>query len=91
MSKQTDEYAFETHVEKTLLGESGWLSGTNTEWDLERALFPAQVCAFLEATQTKLWCEMRTLHGDELENLILAALVKELNIKGTLYVFAARL
>ena len=86
MSGQTKERAFETHVEETLLGASGWQSGTNAEWDVEQALFPAQVCAFLKATQPRLWSDMRTLHGDGLEKLLLASLVKELNLKGTLHV-----
>ena len=86
MSQRTNEYAFETQVEETLLGPSGWQSGTNAEWDVERALFSAQVYTFIEETQPRLWSEMRTLHGDELEKLLLAALVKELDIKGTLHV-----
>ena len=84
MSTQTNENAFEIHVEKTLLGASGWQSGTNAEWDVEQALFPAQICTFLEATQPRLWSDVRTLHGNGLEKLLLAALVKELDIKGTL-------
>ena len=86
MSKQTNEHAFETQVEETLLGVSGWQSGTNAEWNVERALFPAQVCTFLDTTQPKLWAEMRALHGDGLEKLLIAALVKELDVKGTLHV-----
>ena len=86
MSDQTNERAFETHVEETLLGASGWQRGANAEWDVERALFPVQVCSFLEATQPRLWSDMRTLHGDGLETLLLASLVKELDLKGTLHV-----
>ena len=86
MSDQTNERAFETHVEETLLGASGWQRGANAEWDVERALFPVQVCNFLEATQPRLWADMRTLHGDGLETLLLASLVKELDLKGTLHV-----
>ena len=86
MSGQANERAFETHVEETLLGASGWQSGTNAEWDVERALFPAQICTFLEATQPRLWSGMRELHGDGLEALLLTSLVKELNIKGALHV-----
>ena len=86
MSKQTNERAFEAQVEETLLAASGWQSGTNAEWDVERALFPTQVCTFLETTQPTLWAKMRTLHGDELEKLLIAALVKELDFKGTLHV-----
>src|SRR3954467_7001194 len=86
MSQQTNERAFETRVEETLLGPGGWQLGTNAEWDVERALFPARVCAFLEATESKLWAEMRALHGAELEKLVIGALVKELDLKGALHV-----
>jgi len=77
---------FETHVEEILLGVSGWKSGTNAEWDKERALFPARVVAFLQETQPKLWDEMRALHAAGLEALVITALVKELDLKGTLHV-----
>ena len=82
---QTNERAFEIHVEETLLGASGWQRGANAEWDVGRALFPVQVCNFLEATQPRLWSDMRTLHGDGLETLLLASLVKELDLIGTLH------
>ena len=86
MSKQTNEHAFESYVEEMLLGASGWQSGTNAEWDVELALFPVQVCTFLQATQPELWSDMHTLHRDGLEQLLLTTLVKELNLKGTLHV-----
>lgn len=86
MSGQTNERAFEVHVEEVLHQQGGWGSGTNADWDVERALFPARVCAFLEATQPKRWAEMRALHAAGLEKLLIAALVKELDLKGTLHV-----
>ena len=49
-------------------------------------MFPAQVFAFLEETQPKLWVEMRTLHGSGLESMLLGTLVKELDIKSSLHV-----
>ena len=64
---QTNERAFETYVEKILYTQIGWQSGTNAEWDVERALFPARVFAFLKDTQPKLWAEMRALHAAGLE------------------------
>lgn len=82
---QTNERAFESYVELMLL-DRGWEPGTNAEWDVERALFPARVCAFLEVTQEKLWKEMRALHAAGLEALLIGALVKELDLKGTLHV-----
>jgi type I restriction enzyme R subunit len=86
MSSQTTEHAFETYVEEILLTHGGWKSGSNAEWDKERALFPAQVFAFIADTQPKLWAEMRTLHAAGLEALLLTTLVKELDAKGALHV-----
>lgn len=86
MFGQTTEHAFETYAEEVLLNQAGWTPGTNAEWDKDLALFPAQTFAFLQATQPKLWADMRALHGEELEALLLATLVKELDAKGSLHV-----
>lgn len=86
MSGQARERAFEFHVEDLLLKEGGWCSGTNAEWDKARALFPVRVFAFIEATQPQLWAEMAGLHGSNLQEMLLDALVKELDIKGSLNV-----
>ena len=83
---QTTERAFETYVEEILLTRGGWKSGSNAEWDKGRALFPAQVFAFIADTQPKLWAEMQTLHAAGLEALLLNSLVKELDAKGSLHV-----
>ena len=86
MSEQTTERSFEFHVEDMLLTQGGWHSGTNAEWDNARALFPAQIFAFIEATQPKLCAEMAEMHGSGLQPMLLDALVKELDIKGSLHV-----
>lgn len=86
MPGQTTERAFEFHVEDLLLKQGGWQSGTNAEWDKAQALFPARVFAFIEATQPKLWAEMVAQHGSNLQPMLLDALVKELDIKGSLHV-----
>ena len=83
MSSQTNEEAFESTVE-SLLEEGGWRPGNRTEWDVARALFPARAVAFMQATQPEQWETMAGLHGDNLERLIVEALVKELDLKGTL-------
>ena len=82
---QTSEKAFETYLEQ-MLTDGGWLSGTNAEWDKVRALFPARVFAFIEATQPKLWAEMAAQHGSNLQAMLIDALGKELDIKGSLHV-----
>jgi type I restriction enzyme R subunit len=68
------------------VNEAGWLTGDVAEWDVERALFPDRICAFLQDTQPKLWDEMRKLQGAGLESLLINTLVKELDSKGSLYV-----
>lgn len=83
---QTTETAFESYVEEILLTKGAWKSGTNAEWNKEWALFPAQVFAFLQQTQPKLWQEMQKLHGSGLESLLITTLAKELDAKGTLHV-----
>ena len=83
MTSQTNEAAFESTVQSMLLA-GGWNSGDRTEWDADRALFPARVVAFLQATQPVTWAAMAGLHGENLEARIVDALAKELDLKGTL-------
>jgi len=85
MSGQTTEKAFESYVEE-ILQHKGWEAGTNKEWDVERALFPERIYAFLQETQPGIWAEMQALHEYGLENMLINALVKELNLKGSLHV-----
>src|SRR5476649_425443 len=85
MPAQTTELAFETYVGEILIA-NGWVPGSNAGWDKERALFPLQVFAFLQRTQSDLWDEMKRLHASGLEPLILTTLVKELDAKGSLHV-----
>jgi type I restriction enzyme R subunit len=86
MPGQTTERAFETYVEEILLTTGGWTSGSNADWDKERALFPAQIFAFIQQTQPTQWEQMKTLHATGLEPLLLTTLVKELDTKGSLHV-----
>jgi type I restriction enzyme R subunit len=83
---QTNERAFESYVEEMLLTGSGWEQGNTTDWDVEKALFPARILAFIRATQPRLWEEMHALHGTAIETMIIAALVKEMETKGTLHI-----
>ncbi len=85
MTKQTTEYAFES-VAESMLVEGGWRVGDRAEWDVERALFPERVVAFIEATQTELWAQLTQLHGDTLAESLMEQLVRELDTKGTLEV-----
>ncbi len=83
--KQPTEKAFESYVEQMLLAK-GWQQGSAREWDKERAFFPLAITDFIAETQTALWKAMREQHADNLEPMLLATLVKELAIKGSLNV-----
>jgi type I restriction enzyme R subunit len=84
--QQTHEQAFETYVAATLGERAGWHAAPAAAWDVERALFPAHVLAFLQDTQPDLWAQMQALHGAGLDSLLLDTLVRELTLKGSLHV-----
>lgn len=73
-------------VAEGMLLHGGWHSGSNSEWDVEIALFSARVLEFLEETQPKLWAEMKKQLGEELERELIRILIKELDLKGTLHI-----
>ncbi|MFA7523729.1 MAG: type I restriction endonuclease [Halothiobacillaceae bacterium] len=83
--KPTNEKAFESYVEQMLLTK-GWQQGSASGWDKERAFFPQTITDFIAETQPQLWETMRGQHGGQLESMLLATLVKELAIKGSLHV-----
>ena len=83
MTSQRNEKAFEATVE-SLLVDGGWVEGDVDDWDVERALFPACVVAFLEAAQPELWEQLSDQHGASLEAMVVEQLAKQLDIKGTL-------
>ncbi len=85
MSTQTKEAHFEAYVEKTLLAH-GWGTLDVSAYDQERALFPAEALRFIQATQESLWKQMQVLHGEQLGDKLIAALCRELDLKGTLTV-----
>ena len=85
MSTQTTEQAFESAVESMLAGV-GWESAGVGEWDVDRALFPDRVVAFLRSTQPELWADVEGSQGAEAEARMLERLCKELDTKGTLEV-----
>lgn len=83
--KATTEKAFEAYIEETLKSEKlGWDQGTNSEWDIKRAMFPVVVINFIKNTQSSLYAQMHQLHDTELDDKIISVLIKELEIKGTL-------
>ncbi len=83
--KATTEKAFEAYIEETL-NRNGWEECSNLLWDKKRALFPDVVVRFIKDTQVGLWTQMDKLHGSELGQKLIEALVKERAAKGTVHI-----
>lgn len=79
------EEAFEAVIEAHLLGH-GYESAAPDDYDREMALLPETVLAFIKTTQPKTWAKLRGMHKDALGSLLLAALCKVLDQRGSLEV-----
>src|SRR5512139_629472 len=68
------------------LGANGWLyaEGDAQGYDSARALFPADVLAWVQATQPKAWDTLSKNHGGAAEATLLDRLRKQLDDRGTL-------
>jgi len=83
--KATTEKAFEAYIQE-ILEQHGWINGTNLLWDKQKALFPEYILAFIKDTQGDLWNQMEKLHGTGLPAMLIDALFKERDTKGTLHI-----
>ena len=81
--RSTSEAAFETAIEAVLLGD-GYARVDGQGFDRERAIFPGEVLAFIQATQAKVWDKLEALHGEQTGARVLEALCKWLDTYGTL-------
>jgi type I restriction enzyme R subunit len=81
--KTTSEAAFETAIESVLLGD-GYTRVGAKDFDRERAIFPAEVLAFIQATQTRVWEKLEALHAEQTGERVLESLCKWLDTHGML-------
>lgn len=81
--KRTSEAAFETAIEAVLLGD-GYAHVDGKGFDRERAIFPAEAIAFIQATQSEVWKKLDALHGEQTAARVLESLCKWLDTHGTL-------
>jgi len=80
MSKDHHEVHFEDYITKKLVG-NGWLEGKPDAYDKQRALYPADVIAWIEATQPDVWSKLVALNGDSAKTVLLDRLAKSLESK----------
>ncbi len=79
------EISFETEICQHL-ADHGWLYAENdaANYDRARALFPADVLAWVQATQPKAWEILTKNHGAQAGETLLARLRDQLDQRGTL-------
>ena len=83
MHKEID---FENDIDQALTTSGGYAKGDPKGYDAAMALFPAEVLAFVQATQPKLWARLTQLDASKAATMLLDSLVKELAAKGALAV-----
>ena len=78
-----NEKAFESVIEEALL-QRGYERGDNAGFDRQLVLNPADLLAFLRATQERAWKELSRIHGPEVEKRFLFRLTREMDARGLL-------
>ena len=79
------EISFETEICQHLANH-GWLyaEGDAATYDRTRAVFPADVLAWVQATQPKAWETLTNNHGAQADDTLLNRLRDQLDQRGTL-------
>ncbi|MCF6356028.1 MAG: DEAD/DEAH box helicase family protein [Candidatus Polarisedimenticolaceae bacterium] len=74
------EIHLETYVVKKLV-ENGWVEGNARDYDQVRALYPADVVAWIKASQPEIWDKLNRLNSANTEKVLLDRLEKALAAK----------
>lgn len=80
MSLSHHECELERHIVDQLAA-SGWQVGTSIGYDKVRALYPADVVAWLQCSQPEAWKKLTALHGAHTDTTVLDRLTKSLEAK----------
>lgn len=80
------ESEFEYYVVQQL-NSNGWRVGLHSDYDAERALFPADVKEWIMTTQMDKWDNLVAIHGDKALDNVLDRLANELHSKEAINVF----
>lgn len=84
MDDKTREVQFQNHIIDALMAQ-GWLLGQSGAYDRERALYPEDLVAFVQDSQSETWAKFKTIYGQEPERHLLDVTARQLERKGTLW------
>ena len=76
------EKHFEAYV-VSKLEEQGWQVGATEHYDTERALYPDDLVAWLEATQPEKWAKLQKDNKERARDVLMDRLAKALEMHGT--------
>jgi type I restriction enzyme R subunit len=80
----TNENAFETAIEHSLLTNGGYNQGESIGYSPEFGMFPNDVIHFLQESQAKRWDKIALIHGSKTSERIINRIVKEMDLRGSL-------
>lgn len=78
------EKHFEAHIVQKLR-EQGWLVGTSAGYDVEHALYPEDLVAWIQETQEDKWNRLVAANGTKATDVLMARLAKALEERGTIH------
>jgi len=87
MDTSHHEVRLENYITEKLVAQ-GWLEGQSGHYDQQRALYPEDVVAWIQATQPDVWDKLVKLNGDNAQTVLLNSVAKALdaNTGGTVNV-----
>ena len=78
------EKHFENHIVEKLRAQ-GWLVGTTAGYNIEHALYPEDLVAWLQETQDDKWKKLVAANGTKATEVLMARLAQALEEKGTIH------
>ncbi|MFO1315866.1 MAG: DEAD/DEAH box helicase family protein [Burkholderiales bacterium] len=78
------EKHFEDYVVARLAAQ-GWKVGDTAKYDTERALYPEDLIAWLEATQPEKWAKLKKDNAEKAADVLMDRLAKALEQQGTVF------
>ncbi len=78
------EKTFETAIVQSLVENGGYTEGNALDYSHKLGMYKYEVLAFLQETQPKNWQKLLSIHGDDVDNLVIKRLYKEMDLRGSL-------
>lgn len=78
------EDTFEEAIETSLLENGGYIKGYSKDFEAHHGVFPKYIIQFLQHTQPKQWDKLSNIHKDDVEDKVIARLLREIDLRGVL-------